>query len=92
MTCSPFLLLPALTRRFAAISTRTWPHRRDRISYPSVIRGPVRIAPWWTAILEVIHAVFPGALQWVFTISHDPFHMLMRKRLEHTERRSRDSG
>jgi NAD(P)-dependent dehydrogenase (short-subunit alcohol dehydrogenase family) len=55
----------------------------------AVIRRPVRIAPWWATFIEVIHAVIPGALQWVFKVGHDPFHALMAKRLERMEQRGK---
>ena len=58
----------------------------------AVIRRPARIAPRWTTFLEVLHAVLPGTLGWVFTVFHDRFHSLMRKRLERSERRPRDSS
>jgi short-subunit dehydrogenase len=53
----------------------------------AVVKRPIRVAPRWATLLEVVHAVAPGLLQWVFTRGHEPFHALMRRRLERMERR-----
>ena len=80
----------APTRIYRAFPAQGLDKAANRIGR-AVIRRPVRIAPWWATLLEVIHAVIPGALQWVFTLGHDPFHKLMAKRLERLERRSRET-
>ena len=43
--------------------------------------------PRWTTALEVVHAVAPGLLQWVFTHGHEPSHRAMARRLERMQRR-----
>lgn len=53
----------------------------------AIIRRPVRMAPRWTTLLEVVHAVAPGALQWAFRHAHEPFHRLMARRLARMRRR-----
>jgi short-subunit dehydrogenase len=52
----------------------------------AVVRRPIRVAPRWTTAIEVVHAVVPGFLQWVFTRGHEPFHALMARRLERMKR------
>ncbi len=53
----------------------------------AIVKRPVRVAPRWSTALEVVHAVAPGLLQWVFTHGHEPFHRVMAWRLERMERR-----
>ncbi|MCX5737377.1 MAG: SDR family NAD(P)-dependent oxidoreductase [Proteobacteria bacterium] len=53
----------------------------------AVVKRPVRVAPRWSTLLEVVHAVAPGLLQWVFTHGHEPFHRVMARRLERMNRR-----
>lgn len=53
----------------------------------AVVTRPVRVAPRWTTALEVVHAVAPGLLQWVFTHGHEPIHRAMGRRLERMQRR-----
>ena len=53
----------------------------------AVVKRPVRVAPRWSTLLEVVHAVAPGLLQWVFTHGHEPFHRAMARRLERMNRR-----
>ena len=57
----------------------------------AVVKRPIRVAPRWATLLEVVHAVAPGLLQWVFTHGHEPFHALMNRRLERRKRRRADS-
>ena len=54
----------------------------------AVVRRPVRVAPRWSTLLEVVHAVAPGLLQWIFTHWHEPFHRAMARRLERMNRRN----
>ncbi len=54
----------------------------------AVVRRPVRVAPSWCTLLEVVHAVAPSLLQWAFTQGHDPFHRAMARRLERMDRRT----
>jgi short-subunit dehydrogenase len=63
------------------------PERAARRIGWAVVKRPVRVAPRWTTALEVLQAVAPGLLQWVFTRGHDPFHALMARRLERMKRR-----
>lgn len=53
----------------------------------AVVKRPIRVAPRWTTLLEVAHAVAPGLMQWIFTQGHEPFHALMSRRLERRNRR-----
>jgi short-subunit dehydrogenase len=53
----------------------------------AVVKRPVRVAPRWSTLLEVVHAVAPGLLQWVFTHGHEPFHRVMARRLKRMNRR-----
>ena len=53
----------------------------------AVVKRPVRVAPRWSTFIEVVHAVAPGLLQWVFTHGHEPFHRAMARRLERRNRR-----
>ncbi len=53
----------------------------------AVVKRPVRVAPRWATLLEVVHAVTPGLLQWVFTRWHEPFHRAMARRLDRMQRR-----
>jgi short-subunit dehydrogenase len=53
----------------------------------AVVTRPVRVAPRWSTFIEVVHAVAPGLLQWVFTHGHEPFHRAMARRLERRNRR-----
>lgn len=53
----------------------------------AIVTRPVRVAPRWTTLLEVVHAVAPGLLQWVFTLGHEPFHRFMAWRLDRMRRR-----
>ncbi len=89
----PLVRTPMLTptRIYRAFPAQSLDRAARRIG-EAVIRRPVRIAPRWTTLIEVIHAVAPGLLQWVFTVGHEPFHKLMKRRLDRMERRSRDSG
>jgi NAD(P)-dependent dehydrogenase (short-subunit alcohol dehydrogenase family) len=52
----------------------------------AVVTRPVRVAPRWATLLEVVHAVAPGLLQWVFTHGHEPFHRAMARRLARMKR------
>ncbi|MBS1107715.1 MAG: short chain dehydrogenase, partial [Deltaproteobacteria bacterium] len=54
----------------------------------AVVKRPVRVAPRWSTLLEVVHAVAPGLLQWIFTHGHEPFHRAMARRLERMNRRN----
>jgi len=54
----------------------------------AVVKRPVRVAPRWSTLLEVVHAVAPGLLQWIFTHWHEPFHRAMARRLERMNRRN----
>ena len=56
----------------------------------AVVKRPVRVAPRWTTFLEVLHAVVPGLLQWVFTHGHEGFHRMMGRRLKRMDARKRD--
>jgi short-subunit dehydrogenase len=53
----------------------------------AVVKRPIRMAPRWATLLEVVHAVTPGLLQWVFTRCHEPFHRAMARRLDRIQRR-----
>ena len=63
------------------------PERAARRIGWAVVKRPIRVAPRWTTLLEVVHAVAPGLLQWVFTQGHEPFHRSMARRLERMRRR-----
>jgi NAD(P)-dependent dehydrogenase (short-subunit alcohol dehydrogenase family) len=54
----------------------------------AVVKRPIRVAPRWATLLEVVHAVAPGLLQWVFTRWHEPFHRTMARRLDRMQRRN----
>ena len=58
----------------------------------AVATRPVRVAPRWATLLEVVHAVAPDLLQWVFTHGHEPFHRAMARRLERMNRRNSSPG
>ena len=63
--------------------------RRRRIGW-AVVKRPVRVAPRWTTFLEIMHALVPGLLQWVFTHGHEGFHRMMGRRLKRMDARKRD--
>lgn len=77
------------TRIYRAFPAQGLDKAAGRIA-EAVIHRPARIASVWSTTLEVIHAVAPGALGWVFKVGHDPFHRLMSKRLERSEGRPRE--
>lgn len=74
-------LFPALTVERAA----------QRIGH-AIVRRPVRIAPLWTTSLEVMHAIAPGLLQWVFARGHEPLHDQLARELARRDRRRGGSG
>ncbi|HSJ95680.1 MAG TPA: SDR family NAD(P)-dependent oxidoreductase [Myxococcota bacterium] len=75
-------MFPALTPERAAL----------RIGR-ALVRRPVRVAPRWSTALEVLHALAPGFLQWVFTRGHDPLHTALGRRLARRDReRGKESG
>lgn len=53
----------------------------------AVIKRPMRVAPRWATLLEVMHAVAPGLLQRVFTRWHEPLHRALARRLDRAQRR-----
>ena len=57
----------------------------------AVVKRPIRVAPRWATSLEVVHAVAPGLLQWVFTRGHEPFHAWMARRLDRMDTRRRET-
>jgi len=76
----------APTRIYEAFPALSVERAARRIGW-AVVKRPIRVAPRWATSLEVLHAVAPGLLQWVFTRGHEPFHALMRRRLERMDRR-----
>jgi short-subunit dehydrogenase len=76
----------APTRIYEAFPAQSVEKAARRIGW-AVVQRPARVAPRWTTALEVLHAVAPGLLQWVFTRGHGPFHAVMARRLERIERR-----
>jgi hypothetical protein len=54
----------------------------------AVVKRPIRVAPRWATLLEVVHAVAPGLLQWAFMRWHEPFHRTMARRLDRMQRRN----
>ncbi len=70
---------PRAYDRLASVS------EKRRIGW-AVVTRPVRVAPRWATLLEVVHAVAPGLLQWVFTHGHEPFHRAMARRLARMKR------
>ena len=53
----------------------------------AVIGRPVRIAPLWSTLLQLLYALAPGLVHGAFHRLHDPFHALMARRLERMDRR-----
>ena len=76
----------APTRVYAAFPALDIEGAARRIGW-AVVRRPVRVAPRWSTALEVLHALAPGLLQWVFTKGHEPFHRAMARRLERMKRK-----
>lgn len=58
----------------------------------ALVRRPIRVAPRWTTGLEVVHAVAPELLQWVFARGHDPLHGWLGRRLARRDRRRGETG
>jgi NAD(P)-dependent dehydrogenase (short-subunit alcohol dehydrogenase family) len=71
----------APTRIYEAFPALDAERAARRIGW-AVVKRPVRVAPRWSTLLEVVHAVAPGLLQWVFTHGHEPIHRAMARRLE----------
>ena len=68
----PLVRTPMLapTRIYEAFPALGVERAARRIGW-AVVKRPVRVAPRWTTFLEVMHAVVPGLLQWVFTHGHE---------------------
>ena len=87
----PLVRTPMLapTRIYEAFPALGVERAARRIGW-AVVKRPVRVAPRWTTFLEVMHAVVPGLLQWVFTHGHEGFHRMMGRRLKRMDARKRD--
>lgn len=81
----------APTRIYEAFPAQDVEKAAQRIGW-AVVKRPIRVAPRWSTLLEVTHAMAPGLLQWVFTHGHEPFHALMSRRLAGRNRRGTDSA
>jgi short-subunit dehydrogenase len=82
---TPMLAPSRIYEMFPALT----PDRAARRIGRALVRRPVRVAPRWSTALEVLHALAPGLLQWVFTRGHDPLHAALGRRLA---RRDRERG
>jgi len=87
----PLVRTPMLapTRIYEAFPALGVERAARRIGW-AVVKRPVRVAPRWTTFLEVVHAVVPGLLQWVFRHGHEGFHRMMGRRLKRMDARKRD--
>jgi NAD(P)-dependent dehydrogenase (short-subunit alcohol dehydrogenase family) len=80
---TPMLAPSRIYEMFPALTVETAARRIGQ----AVVRRPIRVAPRWTTALEILHAVAPGFLQWVFTRGHEPLHALLGRRLARRDRR-----
>jgi short-subunit dehydrogenase len=80
---TPMMAPSRIYRAFPALTVES---AAERIGW-AIVRRPLRVAPTWTVALELLHALHPAPLQWIFTHLHEPFHALMRRRLSRLERR-----
>ena len=56
----------------------------------AVIRRPLRVAPRWATLVEVLHAGAPTLVAWAFDTLHEPFHRFMARRRRREGREPRD--
>ncbi len=84
----PLVRTPMLapTRIYSAFPALDVERAARKIGW-AVVKRPARLAPLWSSVLAVLHAVAPGLLQWFFDRLHDPFHEWMGRRHAHMESR-----
>jgi len=75
----------APSRIYRAFPALTVERAAERIGW-AIVRRPLRVAPRWAIALELLHALHPAPLQWIFTHGHEPFHAWMKRRLSRLER------
>jgi short-subunit dehydrogenase len=80
---TPMLAPSRIYELFPALTVERAARRIGR----AVVERPVRIAPRWATLLETLHALAPGLLQWVFARGHEPLHDWLGRRLARRDRR-----